>query len=329
MSPGGYAIRLDPFAAEYDGAIQVAEARAQCPAVVDTAVETSDWVPVVPPGGSLPGRVFFVDGVRRIEHRLLVEEGARTLFGLLGSFGVGAAAVSGERTRHARIGHEEVGRVAVVGGGLQVAPFRAEVPGAARRGTRIDFVPEAVPENTPVAPMDGLQKAMRRREAALAEALSFDADVVYLDGPLTYLTPGDAPVVGFVKRLQREYLSAAQSTILRRLVTGQRTPVFLIKDAEARYSWYQKIGGGRPIDSALTGVVRLEVSAGLALGRVRGLADASARLIPPFASDPAHDPRAPQNLFPIGGLETRLRRLLGDALLVRRAIESQLQREVA
>jgi hypothetical protein len=76
-------------------------------------------------------------------------------------------------------------------------------------------------------------------------------------------------------------------------------------------------------------VVRLEVSAGLGLARVRQLADASARLIPRFASDPAHDPRAPQNLFPIGGLETRLRRLLGDAVLVRHAIESQLQREVA
>src|SRR5262249_22732756 len=295
---------------------------------VDTAVETSDWAPIMPADGPAPGRVFFVDGVRRIEHRLLVEEGARTLFGLLGSFGVGAAAVSGERRRPARSGPEEVGRVAV-GGGLAVAPFRAEVPGAARRGTRIDFVPEAVPENTPVAPVDGLQKAMRRREALLAEALSVEADVVYLDGPLTYLTPGDAAVVGFVKRLQREYLSSAESTLLRRLATGERTPVFLIKDAEPRYSWYQKIGGGRPIDSALTGVVRLEVSAGLALGRVRELADASARLIPRFASDPAHDPRAPQNLFPIGGLETRLRRLLGDALLVRRAIESQLQREGA
>jgi len=334
MSPGGYAIRLDPFAAEYDGAIQVAEARVQCPAVVDTAVvdtavETPEWAPITPVEGTAPGHIFFVDGVRRIEHRLLVEEGARTLFGLLGSFGVGATAVSGERRRHARIGHEEVGRVAVVGGGLKVAPFRAEVPGAARRGTLLAFEPEAVPENTPIAPVDGLQKAMRRREAQLAEALSVEADVVYLDGPLTYLTPGDAPVVGFVKRLQREYLSAAQAAILRRLATGERTPVFLIKDAEPRYSWYQKIGGGRPIDSALTGVVRLEVSAGLALGRVRELADASARLIPRFASDPAHDPRAPQNLFPIGGLETRLRRLLGDAVLVRRAIESQLQREVA
>jgi hypothetical protein len=219
--------------------------------------------------------------------------------------------------------------VAVVGGGLKVAPFRAEVPGAALRDTVIAFESEAVPENTPVSPVDGLQKAMRRREARVAVALSAEADVVYLDGPLTYLAAGDAAVVGFVKRLQREYLSAAQSTILRRLATGERTPLFLIKDAEPRYSWYQKIGGGRPIDSALTGVVRLEVSAALELERVRGLADASARLLPRFASDPAHDPRAPQNLFPIGGLEARLRRLLGDALLVRRAIESQLQREVA
>jgi uncharacterized protein len=329
MSRGRYAIRLDPFAAECGGAIQLPEAREQCPAVVDTTVESPEWKPLRPAEEVGPGRVFFVDGVRRIEHRLLVDEGERTLFGLLGSFGVGATSVSGERRRPARIGHEEVGRVAVVGGGLKIAPFRAEVPRAARQGTVLAFLPEAVPENTPVAPMDGLQKAMRRREALLAEALSVEADVVYLDGPLTYLTATHGAVVGFVKRLQREYLSAAQSLVLRRLATGERTPLFLIKDAAPRYSWYQKIGGGRPIDSALTGVVRLEVSAALELGRARTLADTSARLIPRFASDPAHDPRAPQNLFPIGALETQLRRLLGDTLLVRRAIESQLQREVA
>ena len=47
-----------------------------------------------------------------------------------------------------------------------------------------------------------------------------------------------------------------------------------------------------------------------------------------FASDPMHDPRAPQNLIPIGGLEARLKHLLGDASVVRRAIEAQLHSEV-
>jgi hypothetical protein len=82
------------------------------------------------------------------------------------------------------------------------------------------------------------------------------------------------------------------------------------------------------VDTALAGVVRLETSGALDLAQVVALADVSARYLPRFASDPAHDPRAPQNLYPIGGLEARLRHLLGDPLLVRRAIEEQVHDEV-
>ena len=40
-----------------------------------------------------------MDGVRRIEHRLLIGDGERTVFGLLGSFGVGAVLVDGRGPR--------------------------------------------------------------------------------------------------------------------------------------------------------------------------------------------------------------------------------------
>ena len=36
-------------------------------------VERADWMAVRPPVSPNPARVFFVDGVRRVEHRLLVE----------------------------------------------------------------------------------------------------------------------------------------------------------------------------------------------------------------------------------------------------------------
>ena len=39
-----------------------------------------------------------------------------------------------------------------------------------------------------------------------------------------------------------------------------------------------------------------------------------------YASEPYKDPRAPQNLYPIGGLERDLRHRLGDARLVFRAL---------
>jgi hypothetical protein len=319
MSNGRYTLRLDHWAAGSEGSIQVTEEDEAAP--VDIRVEQAAWAPIRPSAAPPPRRIAFVDGVRRIEHRLLVGEGERTVFGLLGSFGVGAVLVDGM----ARVGHETIGRVAVAGGGLRLDPFVAPVDG---RGSLL-FEPRSEPENTPVAPVDGLQKAMRHTEASLAERLSAEVDVAFLDGPLTFLTAAAAgSVVGFVKRLLRNYLDPSAHALLPRLGIGERTPLFLIGGREARYAWYVRIARGRPIESSLTGIVRLEAKAARGLGEARALADLSAREMPRFASDAMRDPRAPQNLFPIGGLEARLKHLLGDAAVVRRAVETQLHREV-
>ena len=76
---------------------------------MDIRVETAAWAAIRPTAAPRPRRIAFVDGVRRIEHRLLIAEGERTVFGLLGSFGVGAVLVDAA----ARVGHETIGRVAV------------------------------------------------------------------------------------------------------------------------------------------------------------------------------------------------------------------------
>jgi len=319
MSKGRYTLRLDPWGAEFEGMIQVSEEEEAVP--VDTRVEQAAWAAIRPPAAPPPGRIAFVDGVRRIEHRLLVGDGERTVFGLLGSFGVGAVLVDGT----ARVGHETVGRVAVAGGGLELDPFVAPVNG---RGALV-FEPRTEAENTPVAPVDGLQKAMRHTEAGLTERLSAEVDVVFLDGPLTFLTAAArGSVVGFVKRLLRNYLDPSAHALLPRLEVGERTPLFLIGGREPRYAWYTRIARGRPIESALTGVARLEAPARRGLAEALTLADLSAREMRRFASDAMRDPRAPQNLLPIGGLEARLKHLLGDAAVVRRAVEAQLHREV-
>jgi hypothetical protein len=320
MASGSLSLRLDPWGAEYEGSIQLADEDEVVP--VDIRVESTAWVAVRPGPAPRPGRIAFVDGVRRVEHRLLIGDGERTVFGLLGSFGVGAVLVGSA----ARVGHETIGRVVIAGGGLGLDPFVAPVDG---RGSLL-FEPRSEPETTPVAPVEGLQKAMRQQEASLAERLSAEVDVVFLDGPLTFLTAGaGGSVVGFVKRLLRSYLDPSAHALLPRLEVGERTPLFLIPGREPRYSWYLRIARGRPIEAALTGVVRLEARAARGLDAARALADLSAREVPRFASDATRDPRAPQNLFPIGGLEARLKHLLGDGAVVRRAIEAQLHSEVA
>jgi hypothetical protein len=323
MPEPAYKVRLDPWAAEYEGAIQIGDGEDEPAARVDIRVESAAWAAVRPAAAPAPHRIAFVDGVRRIEHRLLVEEGERTVFGLLGSYGVGAAVIDGP----ARIAHEAIGRAVVTGGGLRLSRFEAAVSNGR---AVVVFDPASEPENTPVAPVQGLQTAMRRSEAGLAERLSAEADVVFLDGPLTYLAaaaPG--PVLGYVKRLLRPYLDPSAAALLPRLAAGERTPLFLVEgQREPRYSWYLRLAPGRPIQSALAGLVRLETPATPGVDRARTLADLSARELPRFASDAAHDPRAPQNLLPIGALEARLKHRLGDPTIIRRAIEARLHREV-
>jgi hypothetical protein len=323
MPEPAYKVRLDPWAAEYEGAIQIGDGEEEPAARVDIRVERAVWEAHRPAPAPAPRRIAFVDGVRRIEHRLLVEDASRTVFGLLGSYGVGAAVVDGS----ARVAHETVGRAAVTGGGVRLPRFEAAVSNGR---AVVRFEPASEPENTPTAPVQGLQTAMRKSEAGLAERLSAETDVVFLDGPLTYLTAA-APgrVVGYVKRLLRSYLDPSAAAILPRLVAGERTPLFLVEgQREPRYSWYLRLAPGRPIQSALAGIVRLETRATPGLDAARALADLSARELPRFASDAARDPRAPQNLVPIGALEARLKHRLGDATIIRRAIEARLHQEV-
>jgi uncharacterized protein len=110
-----------------------------------------------------------------------------------------------------------------------------------------------------------------------------------------------------------------------RLQTGERTPVFAIREGRKdRYSWYLRIGEGRPIHHGLAGIVRLEARGAAGLDTTVALANMSAGYLPRFASTPARDPRAPQNLTPVGALEEHLRNQMGDATLIQRAIERRI-----
>jgi uncharacterized protein len=317
MIDSGFRVTLDPWSAEYDASLLLAESE-EPEARVDLRVEQADWRAVRPVAAPPFRAPCFVDGVRRVDHRLRVSGDGATRFGLLGTFAVGACASDVQPA----IVHEIVSRVACIGGGLVLPSF--EVPRERGRMALL-FQGHTVAENTPLAPVQGLQNAMRRAEAVLAAEIAERGGLVFLDGPLTFAGGARGAVIGFVKRLLRAYLPVDAAALLPRLAVGERTPLFLVAhDAHPRYSWYARIARGRAVEDPLTGVVRLETAADDGLEAARARADASAGLLPAFASDPAHDPRAPQNLLPIGGLESRLRHLMGDPLMVRRAIESHL-----
>ena len=66
--------------------------------------------------------------------------------------------------------------------------------------------------------------------------------------------------------------------------------------------------------------VRCECSPDLQLEEAKALADLVTATLQRFASEPHKEPRAPQNLYPIAGLERELRRRMGDPQVLYRAL---------
>ena len=115
-----------------------------------------------------------------------------------------------------------------------------------------------------------------------------------------------------------KYLPTALDRVVGELGAGERTPVFLLDARFRKYSWYLRLPG--PDGGPWAGIVRCEASAALRAEQAIELADRVAATLPRFASEPHKESRAPQNLYPIGGLERKLRHRLGDAAVVYRAL---------
>jgi hypothetical protein len=314
-------LRIDPWDPEYGASAEI-DFDLGAPVGLELDVEVlGQWVPIAAePRADLPCCAF-IDGVRRIEAQLFAEEDGAQAPGLAGSWAVGCA----WSTRPPRFGSITVGRELVVGGGLLPPPLDVEIG-----DNSITFRPHAVAGTAPLDPIQGLQNVMRREEAELARQTldSGAADLVVSDGPLNYFLQG--PAVGMIKRQSRSYLDVSRAEVLAQLRPGERTPIFKLGDQRLeRYSWYLRLSTPRVIDGTMAGMVRLEVAASGGLEAAQQLAELAGAVLPRFASQPGHDPRAPQNMYPVGALETALRHRLGDTALIRRNFEAQLLAGVA
>jgi hypothetical protein len=311
-------IRLDPWPAEYESSFQIDEFEQESGAKIDAEVEGVGWRPVEVTEFCKPEEIFFIDGVRRIEARIIVDDkSGKIIRGLFGAIAVGAVRV---RDSAATFDEIRVKRYLVVGSGASADTKTLRIG-----NTKLTFESCSVPEGGPIAPLSGLQNLMRTEEAALAESLAKESTCVFADGPLTYFSGVKQTAIGVIKRLVEPYLSEAQFQLVRLLQAGQRTPLFVItKGKYDRYSWYLRVANPRLMDHDVAGVLRLEVRSGLGLEGAIELANISAGCIPTFVGEWFRDPRSPQNLLPIGSLEQELRHRLGDALTIRRAIETDL-----
>jgi hypothetical protein len=312
-------LHLDPWPGDYDGALQIEELQDSQSAEVDTTVEVSAWGAFPAPADECrPNKLAFVDGVRRIDARVVGETGTgQIVYGMFGSIAVGAVEIDGNKARVDRV---------VVRRYLVLGSNRSSEPEAFQIGNvLVTFDSYSTADSGPTGPMLALQNQMRTEEALLAEAIEASGACVFADGPLTYFSELKHRTIGIVKRLHQPYISSAHFALLSQLQARERTPIFAILDGKYdRYAWYLRLANARAVDHGAAGIIRLEVRTGLGIEEAIKSAKISAACLPAFASDATRDPRSPQNLLPVGALEQELRRRLGDAIAIRRGIEKRL-----
>ncbi len=280
---------------------------------LDLEVPAGRWQPMAAdPVEPVPVTILFLDGVRRIDARVWVHaDDPQPLPGIAASYAAGLVCLNGT----ARIADVTVQR------GL----FTAAAEAADIDSRHARYVARKAAGSAPDQLSLALQQHLSEAEVRLAllfRAAQPDADdLLFVDGPLRGRTHLDR-TIGYVKTHHTTYLPPEQAAVVGALRPGERTPAFTMGTSWRRNSWYLRLPAGGRLRAAApwSGVVRLECSADLPLPEVRRLACLSALLLPALASAPHKDPRAPQNLVPIGGLERELRRRLGDQQLLYRSL---------
>ena len=301
--------------------------------VTDVEVAEVDWAPIAPPHDAVaPAAVLFIDGVRRIDARIWIDDpGADSgsdgapaaASSICASYAAGVICCCPARGAHLLTATVDRGVFTSAAGAVDVDTWAGSYqafPIPPRPGVPLSVTLSANLQ----ARLAGLEVDVALRARELPEhGVGAGDDLLVVDGPLQ----GRAHLpraLGFIKTHRTTYLPAALNPIVGRLPGGYRTPVFRMGTSWQRHSWYLRLPC--PPGSPWAGVVRVECSAELSRPDVVQLANLSQATLCRYASIEYKDARAPQNLYPIAGLERELRRRLGDPQLLYRALRSAAHR---
>jgi hypothetical protein len=318
---------VDGWDPAYGTSLEMEDDLGESTADVVTDVETPDskWA-AIPSDSALTqtGPIVFVDGVRRIEARIWIDEVAGTQpaseasAALCASYAAGTVCCCPGSGAHLLTAEVRRGLFTVAGHALDVATTAGIY--------RANHTKPDPAQGLAVTLSAALQRRLAEVElltannarAALTEHTdATDQDLLIIDGPLRgrqHLPRA----LGFIKSHRAAYLPPNLHALVGSLSAAERTPVFLMGTSWERFSWYLRLPC--PPGAPWAGVVRLECSSDMPVAAAVALANLSQVVLPRFASTEYKDSRAPQNLYPIGGLERQLRRRLGDPQLLYRAL---------
>lgn len=308
---------VDPWDPSYGVSLDAEPAESSARVEPGVEVAARDWAPLPAPTGEAPPEaVLFVDGVRRVDAQIWVREPAESADpagaspALCASYAAGVVRCAGGEAELIAV---DVRRGLFGAGAVADVETGAGTYRATRVAPRRDLAPA---QALSLALQAGLAEA-EIRTALTARAGPECDDLLVVDGPLR----GRAHLpraLGFVKTHRSTYLPPEIGGVVAALGPGERTPVFELGSSWDRYSWYLRLPC--PPGAPWAGVVRLECGPELEPAAAVGLARRSQATLCRFASHGHKDARAPQNLYPIGGLERALRRRLGDPGVVYRAL---------
>ena len=355
----GMRFSVDAWDVGYGTALAIAEEDLPASvARVETDVETpaDQWAPIsVGSDMPHPSAVLFVDGVRRIDARVWIDDSPATGNGtanrplaaglaatasmaVCASYAAGVVCCCGyPGRRQAHLLAAEIRR-----GLFTTAAHATDI--WTRAGTyraRHTAGRDTVPLTMTLS--NALQQALAEIEVitalaartALPHAAEHGAsspngrdgpdDLLVIDGPLR--NRAHLPrTMGLIKTHRAGYLPPDLNRVVAALTAGQRTPVFLMGTSWERHAWYLRLPSTPDVPGApWAGVVRCEAATDLSLPQLTALANLSQTVLCRYASVAYKDSRAPQNLVPIAGLENTLRHRLGDTRVLYRALREAAQ----
>ena len=355
----GMRFSVDAWDVSYGTALAVADE--ELPASVrrvETDIETpaERWAPIPVAGDQPhPSAVLFVDGVRRIDARVWIDDplapGDGTTYGaqvggvaatasmaVCASYAAGVVCCCGQPgRRQAHLRAAEIRR-----GLFTTAAHATDIQ--TRAGTyraRHTVGSDTVPLTMTLS--NALQQALAEIEVITALAArtalpraedagsspcgqdGADDDLLVIDGPLR--NRAHLPrTMGLIKTHRAGYLPPELNRVVAALTAGERTPVFLMGTSWERHAWYLRLPSTPDVPGApWAGVVRCEAATDLSRSQLIALANLSQTVLRRYASVAYKDSRAPQNLVPIAGLENTLRHRLGDTRVLYRALRQAAQ----
>ena len=302
-------LKIDPRPTTYDSVAEAVFA-SEDEGQITEDIEHDSWQAVSPPAGLPVPDIAFVDGVERRDARVSAEGDGMPFAGMLVSYAAGAICPA----KQPALRHVSVQRRIVLTNGATASTIALTAS-----NTTVDYLPahNAEPDAESI---DRTLKGLRSDlEAAIVRSLIVDGvELIVCDGRLPPIR--NASAIGLIKTPHRLPLTRDdQLQTLTSLHAGQRSPVFIRRRSDrAYYSWFVCLADAGPLDLALSNLALIEMDDEASRSHALAVADVTAAVLPNYAPAPYRDPRAPQNLMPVGQLERELRRRLGDQELMRR-----------